>query len=79
MGFFIHGPIRDKETKKMMETICNPHQINPKWVHTIEISGVGEEPRYRIKYYNNDGHFCSIEVQGNVPIEIKPKQKQVKS
>ena len=79
MGFFIHGPVRDKATKKLIEQICNPHQINPKWVDKIEVSGFEEEPTYRIEYYNNDGHFCTIQVIGKFPIEIKPKQRKGKS
>ena len=73
MGFFIHGQARDKATKRLIELICNPHQIDPKLVSTIEMSGVGEEPRHRIEFFNKDGNFCTIEVQGEFPEENKPK------
>jgi hypothetical protein len=73
MGFFIHGQTKDIGTKRLIALMCRDHQINPELVHTIEMSGVEEEPRYRIEFFNKDGNFCTIEVQGEFPEENKPK------
>lgn len=75
MGFFVHGQAKDIGTKRLIALICKDHQINPELVHTIEMSGVAEEPRYRIEFYNKYGDFCTIEVCGEWPEENKPRRK----
>ena len=77
MGYVIHNPDKriDAFLRRQIKLYCEPHGINPKGVTTITVHDVGEEPRYLIEYYNKDGHFCTIEVYGELTEEMQPKQK----
>ena len=67
MAMFIHG--QAKSNSALIKRICDPHKIDPQWVSTITISGVGEDSKYLIEYFNEDNHFCTIEVHGEIPEE----------
>ena len=80
MGYVIHNPNEhiDAFLRSQIKLYCKPHGINPNRVTTITVHDVGEEPRYLIEYYNKDGHFCTIEVYGEIAEEMKPKGREKK-